>query len=68
MVLLNHTKLIKCHQFIEKNNLKNLKNNFENFLHVISGVCPQKIRSLGIDTIFDAIFYEDWIKNKVYNC
>ena len=22
-------------------------------------VCPQKIRSLGIDTIFDAIFYED---------
>ena len=31
-------------------------------------VCPQKIRSLGIDTIFDAIFYEDSIKNKVYNC
>ena len=33
-----------------------------------STVCPQKIRSLGIDTIFDAIFYEDSIKNKVYNC
>ena len=31
-------------------------------------VCPQKIRSLGIDTIFDAIFYEDSIKNKVYYC
>ena len=30
-------------------------------------VRPQKIRSLGIDTIFDAIFYEDSIKNKVYN-
>ena len=22
-------------------------------------VCPQKIRSLGIETIFDAVFYED---------
>ena len=31
-------------------------------------VCPQKIWSLGIDTIFDAIFYEDLIKNKFYNC
>ena len=31
-------------------------------------VCPQKIRSLGIDTIFNAIFYEDSIKNKVYDC
>ena len=28
-------------------------------------VCPQKIWSLGIDTILDAIFYEDSIKNKV---
>ena len=31
-------------------------------------VYPQKIQSLGIDTIFDAIFHEDSIKNKVYNC
>ena len=25
---------------------------------MIDTVCPQKIRSIGIDTIFDAIFYE----------
>ena len=31
-------------------------------------VCPQKIRSLEIDAIFDAIFYEDSIKNEVHNC
>ena len=35
-------------------------------LIVIHTVCPQKIQSLGIDTIFDAIFYEASIKKKVY--
>ena len=29
---------------------------------------PQKIRSLGIDTISNAIFYENSIKSKAYNC
>ena len=36
--------------------------------HSLATVCPQKIQSLGIDTIFDAIFHEDLMKNKVSNC
>ena len=41
---------------------------FKSLMQFVATVCLQKIQSQGIDTIFVTIFYEDSIKNKIYNC